>query len=238
MYNEILENIKNLSNEKIAKGQLRFFKTEKGGYAAGDMFYGLKNPTVRNLVKKYKNDVSFDDIQKLLKNPYHEVRLLAVLLMVEKFNKVDEAKKKRLVDIYLSNVKYINNWDLVDLSVYKILGKYCVEKNDYSLLYQLADSGFLWAERMAVVANWIIVKNNEFDVLLDFSKKFLLHKHDLMHKAVGWILREMGKSSTEGYKRLLGFLDENASKMPRTMLRYSIERLPTELKQKYMTMKK
>ncbi len=234
MYKQIIEDIQNLINDTVAKGQLRFFKTGKGQYAEGDKFYGLTNPVVRNLVKKYKNKVDIDTFAKLLKDPYHEVRLTSLLLMVEKFNKSDLLEKKKIVKLYIDNAQYINNWDLVDLSVYKILGKYCVEINDYSLLYKLSETKHLWSERMSIVANWIIVKNGEFDVFISLAKKFLSHKHDLMHKAVGWILREMGKSSDEGYKRLLNFLDENASCMPRTMLRYSIERLPKDLQKKYM----
>ncbi len=234
MYDDIIKDIQLLKNDNVAKGQLRFFKTGKGEYAEGDKFYGLTNPVVRSLVKKYKAKVDLDVVQKLLKNPYHEVRLLSLLLMIELFNKSDLNGKKQIVEIYIKNAKYINNWDLVDLSVYKILGKYCLEINDYSLLYMLSETGHLWSERMSVVANWIIVKNENFEVLICLAKKFLSHKHDLMYKAVGWILREMGKSSDRGYKQLLLFLDEYAKVMPRTMLRYSIEKLPKELQKKYM----
>ena len=234
MYDEILKDIKTYQNPEIAKGQLRFFKTGKGGYAEGDKFYGLKNPTVRTLVKKYKDVKDFTVIESLLHNDYHEVRLFALLLMVENFNKSDLEGKKKIVNLYVKNINYINNWDLVDLSVYKILGKYCLLINDYSLLYNLSEKKNLWSERISVVANWIIVKNGKFDVLIDLAKKFLSHKHDLMHKAVGWILREMGKSSNDGYKQLLSFLDDYAGVMPRTMLRYSIEKLPKTLQKKYM----
>ena len=234
MYDKIIKDIQSLKNNDVAKGQLRFFKTGKGDYAEGDKFYGLKNPVVRQIVKKYKGMVSIDDMKELLHNSYHEVRLVALLLMVEEFNKSDLIGKKKIVNLYVKNTKYINNWDLVDLSVYKILGKYCLLIDDYSLLYQLSETGFLWSERMSVVANWIIVKNKKFDVFISLAKKFLTHKHDLMHKAVGWILREMGKSSNDGYKQLLSFLDDYAGVMPRTMLRYSIEKLPKDLQKKYM----
>ena len=234
MYDKIIKDIQSLKNNDVAKGQLRFFKTGKGDYAEGDKFYGLKNPVVRQIVKKYKGMVSIDDMKELLHNSYHEVRLVALLLMVEEFNKSDLIGKKKIVNLYVKNTKYINNWDLVDLSVYKILGKYCLLIDDYSLLYQLSETDFLWSERMSVVANWIIVKNKKFDVFISLAKKFLTHKHDLMHKAVGWILREMGKSSNDGYKQLLSFLDDYAGVMPRTMLRYSIEKLPKDLQKKYM----
>ncbi len=237
MYKDIVKDLKSVSDERRARIFYSFFDTKKGGYGEGDEFLGLTNPIVRGVVKKYKGKITFTDIENMLKNPYHEVRLTALLFMVEMFNKANDVEKEKLVKLYLLNTKYINNWDLVDLSVYKILGKYCVEKNDYSILYKLSETGHLWSERMSVVANWIIVRNNQFDVLLNLSKKFLSHKHDLMHKAVGWILREMGKSSTVGYEKLIEFLNENASKMPRTMLRYSIEKLPVKLKQKYMNMK-
>ena len=237
MYKNIIKELELLSDKNRAEKFYSFFMTKKGGYGEGDEFLGLTNPLVRGVVKKYKKEILLSDIEKLLQNKYHEIRLAGVLFLVEMYARADMPLKKQIVYLYLKNVQHINNWDLVDLSVYKILGNYCLAIDDYSILYHLSETKFLWAERMSVVANWIIVKRKKFDVLLTLSKKFLSHKHDLMHKAVGWILREMGKSSDEGYNALIKFLDENAPKMPRTMLRYSIERLPQNLKQKYMNLK-
>lgn len=232
MYKKIITDLMEYKNPQKAKQMAKFFQAFEGGYGYGDKFLGIVNPDIRKIVKKYKNSVGLDDIERMIKSSYHEERLLSLLFLVELFSKAED--KKGLVDFYLDNATYINNWDLVDSSVYKILGQYCLDNDDYEILFKLSDTGQLWKERMSIVANWIIVKNGKFEILLTLSRKFLSHKHDLMHKAVGWILREMGKSSTDGYKALLNFLDENANVMPRTMLRYSLEKLPIELKNKYM----
>ena len=234
---EILKDLYNLKNEKKAVHLMRFFQCKEGGYAEFDKWLGITNPQVRQIVKKYKNVVTIADLKSLIKNEYHEVRLCALLLLIEIFNKADDIGKKEVVDFYLCHTKYINNWDLVDLSSYKIIGKYCYETKNYDILYNLAKSHDLWEQRISIVSNWWLVHNKKFDVFVDIAKSFLTTPQDLIQKAVGWILREMGKMGDEGYKKLIEFLDSFYLQMPRVMLRYSIERLSKELKQKYMEQK-
>lgn len=238
IYAEVLEEFCTLRNEEQATILRGFFKTGKGQYGEGDKFLGVKVPKVRRLVKKYAKIAGFSDLEKLISNEYHEVRLFAILVLVDWFerSKGECEIARDVVDFYLLHTKFINNWDLVDLSVYKILGRWCVIKSDYSILYKLADSDDMWCKRMAVVANWYIVRTGKFDVLIDMVRKFLGNKEDLMHKACGWILREMGKVSEGGLFTLRQFLDENAKVMPRTMLRYAIEKMDKTERQKYMNL--
>ncbi len=234
---EILNDLYNLKNEKKAIHLMRFFQCKKGGYAEFDRWLGITNPQVRQVVKKYKKDITICDIENLIVNQYHEVRLCALLLLIEIFNKADLSLKKQVVDFYLNHTKYINNWDLVDLSCYKIIGKYCYDTKNYDILYNLAKSDDLWEQRISIISNWWLVHNKKFDVFVEIAKSFLNTEQDLIQKAVGWILREMGKVGDDGYKKLIKFLDAFYLQMPRVMLRYSIERLPKELKQKYMGQK-
>lgn len=226
---KILEEIKSLKNEEQALHLQGFFKTGKGQYGEGDLFLGIKVPVTRSIAKKHYESVSIEEIDELIKNPYHEVRLLALLLMVFIYEKTDS--KKEVVDLYLKNVEHINNWDLVDLSCSKILGHCAFENKNPKHLYKLAESNHLWSERIAVVSTHYFIKRKDFSLILELSEKFLTHKHDLMHKAVGWMLREMGKIDE---KPLYIFLDKHYKTMPRTMLRYSIERLPQDKRLHYM----
>lgn len=234
MYNrgmDILNEIKALADNEKAQHMQRFFKTGKGEYAEGDLFYGLTTPIVRSIVKKYCKKLSLGEIETLLHNPYHEVRSIGLLLFVEIYNKADSTTKDAIYNIYLRNVEYINNWDLVDISCYKIVGRHSFENNNASDLRKLADSKHLWSERISVVSNYYFIKKRDFSLLLELSEKFLSHRHDLMHKAVGWMLREMGKVDE---KPLYDFLDKHYKIMPRTMLRYSLEKLPKDKKLYYM----
>jgi 3-methyladenine DNA glycosylase AlkD len=207
-----------------------FFKTGKGQYGEGDKFLGVVVPDTRKVAKKYK-DISFGELSKLLNNEYHECRLCALLILVEAFRKTkNEAKRKEIVDFYLSHTHWINNWDLVDLSAKDILGEYLIDK-DRNILYKLADSSLLWDQRIAVVSTFAFIRRNDHKDILALSEKLLHHKHDLMHKAIGWMLRETGKKSKES---LIGFLDKHYKEMPRTMLRYSIEKLTPEERAFYM----
>ncbi len=224
-----VQELLNLKDEEQAKHLMQFFKTGKGQYGEGDKFLGIRVPQTRNIVKKYYNNINFDQIQEMLDSPYHEIRLCALLIMVSLYKKNND---ERLVKLYIKNVKNINNWDLVDLTAPKIIGTYYLKTHDRTIIDNLADSGHLWSERIAVVSQWSVVKNGEFDLLLELCEKFLTHKHDLMHKATGWILREAGKKDE---KVLLGFLDKHAKVMPRTMLRYSIEKLTPEQRKFYMS---
>lgn len=226
---DILNEIKALADEDKARHLQRFFKTGKGQYGEGDLFLGINVPMVRSIAKKYYKDVTLAQIEELIRNPYHEVRLMALLLMVFVYEKTES--KKENFDLYLKNVNYINNWDLVDLSCHAIVGNYVFNNKNNEVIYKLADSKHLWSERISVVCQYHFIKNRDFSLLLELSEKFLDHKHDLMHKAVGWMLREMGKRDE---KPLYEFLDKHYKVMPRTMLRYSLEKLPQYKKLYYM----
>lgn len=226
---EILKEIMSLANDEQALHLQRFFKIGKGEYGEGDLFLGLKVPVTRSIAKKYYESVSLEDIQTLLKNEYHEVRLLAILLMILKYEK--STLKKEIIQLYLDNVEYINNWDLVDLSAPKIIGNFVYEQKMSDIINKLAAVDHLWSNRIAVVSTYYLIKRGDFSLLLELAEKFLTHKHDLMHKAVGWMLREMGKVDE---KPLCKFLDEYHNVMPRTMLRYSLERLSEDKKMRYM----
>ncbi len=226
----IIDEIKKHADEKLALHHSKFFQTHKGGYGEGDLFYGLNAPQMRGIVKLFYKNADFEDIKDLLKNPYHEVRMCALLIMAEKFKRASESEKAIFAGIYLEHVKYINNWDLVDLSAGYILGEYWLDK-DLKDLWKLANSKHLWSERIAVISTFAFIRKSKFEPTLELCEFFLGHKHDLIHKATGWMLREAGKRD-EGV--LLSFLDKHHKTMPRTMLRYSIERLPQETRKHYM----
>ncbi len=223
------EELLKLKDENQAKHLSRFFKTAKGEYGEGDKFLGIKVPVTRNIAKTYYKTISFDELQDMLDNKYHEIRLCALLMMVLIFEKTD--KKDDIIGLYLKNVKNINNWDLVDLTAHHIIGKYYLINKDPSIIKNLANSNHLWSNRIAIVSQWSIIKTGEFKLLIELAQKFSDHKHDLIHKAVGWMLREMGKIDIES---LYEFLDKNYKKMPRTALRYSLERVPKDKKEYYM----
>jgi 3-methyladenine DNA glycosylase AlkD len=199
----------------------RYFKTGKGEYGEGDIFIGLSNPQVQSLVKEHWKLTDMVDVQELINDSIHELRFAGLLVLVTKFPKSSLFEQQEIVDFYVKNVQQINNWDLVDCSCYKILGKFLMNKNR-QILYELANSGHLWSERIAVVSCLEFIKNGQFSDIFNLSEKFLTHKHDLMHKACGWMLREVGKRDELALEE---FLDEHLRKMPRTMLRYAIERM-------------
>ena len=229
MYDSIISDLKKLANKRKAKIMSGFFKTKKGEYGEGDIFLGITVPDQRRVAKKYK-DSSFDDIKKLLANKIHEHRLTGLLILVEKFNESDELQRKKIIDLYLNNIRYINNWDLVDLSADKILGEYILGKNK-SILKRMAVSKNLWEKRIAIVSTFAFIKQNKFDDTLKISKLLLYNRHDLIHKAVGWMLREVGKRDK---KAEISFLKKHYKKMPRTMLRYSIEKFSEDEKKFFM----
>lgn len=207
----------------------RFFKTGAGEYGEGDVFWGLSVPQSRTIAKKY-SDLSLIEVKKLLKSPVHEIRLIGVLILVDQFKTGDLKKKKIIYDFYLKNTDRINNWDLVDLSAHKIVGAWLLNKPTKKL-EELARSTNLWERRIAIISTFAHINNNNFKPTLKLAKKLLLDKHDLMHKAVGWMLREMGKRSINDLK---SFLNEHARTMPRTMLRYAIEKFPEKERKKYL----
>jgi len=209
----------------------RFFKCGAGEYGEGDRFLGVVVPDVREVAKK-NTFASLAEIEELLGSLWHEVRLCALLILVLQCRK---SVPKEIVDFYLAHTAGINNWDLVDLTAPTIIGGYLAKHpEERGLLYSLADSRSLWEQRIAIVSTLTLIRNGEFDNTYALAVKLMGHKHDLMHKAVGWMLREAGKRDSH---RLEAFLDEYATSMPRTMLRYSIEKFPEPLRRHYLTMK-
>ena len=208
----------------------RFFKTGKGQYGEGDIFIGVTVPNVRTVAKKHR-DLRLTDIEKLLADPIHEVRLCALLILVSQYERGEEKQKKQIVDFYLSHRKHVNNWDLVDASCYKILGDWLVRKDDPSKLKILAKSTDLWTQRIAMVSTLAFIRAGQSQPTMDIATILLDHQHDLIHKAAGWMLREMGKKDEQSLRR---FLDSYAAVMPRTMLRYALEKLDPVRRAVYM----
>ncbi len=229
MFTQLKKELQKLANPEKAKNLQWFFKTGKGEYGEGDLFLGITVPEQRKIAKRYQ-DLSLKEIRKLLSSRYHEHRLTSLLILVIKYTKSDESGKKEIADFYLNNTKHINNWDLVDLSADIILGNYLLEK-DRKILYKLAKSENLWERRIAIMATFNLIKNNKFKDTLKISKILLKDKHDLIHKAVGWMLREIGKRdmATEEV-----FLKIYYKEMPRTMLRYAIEKFNQEKRRTYL----
>jgi len=209
----------------------KFFKAVPGGYGEGDQFIGIRVPDQRKIAMKHYRNVSLETAQELLREPIHEYRFTALIILVYKFEKATtEQDKKNIVDMYLRNTLYINNWDLVDVSAEKILGAYLMDK-DRNILYELANSNILWKQRIAIISTFYFIRKNEFKETLKMAKILLHHEHDLIHKAVGWMLREVGKRD---FLTELKFLEEHYQSMPRTMLSYAIERFEPELRQKFL----
>lgn len=229
---KIKEEIGRAGDAKRAEVFLRFFKTGKGEYGEGDKFFGLTVPKCRGIACKYKN-LSLKEVEKLFHSKIHEERLISLLILVEQFVKGDETKRKEIFKLYLKNTAYINNWDLVDLSCYKIIGAYLFDK-PRDILFTLAKSKNIWERRIAIVSTYWFIKHNQLDETLNISEILLSDPHDLIHKAAGWMLREVGKRSQ---KDLEQFLKENYRNIPRTTLRYAIERLPENLRKAYLSKK-
>lgn len=226
---KIKKDLGKLADPETAKLLSGFFKTGKGEYGEGDVFLGLKVPDTRKIAKRYK-DLSMKEISELLKSRVHEHRLAALLILVEKFERAEEKEREMIYRFYLKNAKRINNWDLVDLSAPKIMGPYLLDK-DKKILYRLARSENLWERRIAVLSTFEFIRNGRFDDALKISEILLNDGHDLIHKAVGWMLREIGKKDQRAEER---FLKKHYRKMPRTMLRYAIEKFDEKKKKSYM----
>ncbi len=214
----------------------RFFKTGEGQYGAGDIFIGIRVPDTRKVCRAFIK-LPLDEVEKLLRSPVHEHRLAAVILLGDQFKKADESDKKAIYDAYLLAVDqgYVNNWDIVDTSAEFIIGEYLWDK-PRGLLFELAGSPDLWKRRVAVLSSFAFIKRGDASTTLKLAGLLLHDEHDLIQKAVGWMLREIGKRCDE--MLLVKFLDVHAAEMPRTMLRYSIERLSPAQKKKYMNAKK
>lgn len=225
------EAIRFLASESKASILMRFFKCGKGQYGEGDIFLGVNVPEIRAITKEYAG-MSIEETTSLLNSPEHEFRLCALLIWVSQSKKAKGSKE--IYDAYLANLEMVNNWDLVDQSAPQIVGGYVVN-HERSILYRLIESSSMWEQRVAIVATLHLIRNGEFDDTIELCRRVLGHKHDLIHKASGWMLREMGKRSIDS---LIGFLDQYADIMPRTMLRYSIEKLSPEERKHYMEMKR
>lgn len=231
MINKIKEEIQSNANLEKAKVYLRFFKTGEGHYGEGDQFIGLTVPEQRKIAQKYI-DIQVQNLTPLITSPIHEHRLTALLILTYKYKKADEDTKKEIYEFYMKNYPSINNWDLVDVTAPNIVGEYLLDrKSKRRILYEFATSDHLWKKRIAIISTFTFIKNEDFQDTINIAEILLEDKHDLIHKAVGWMLREMGKRNE---KKLLDFLDKHYRVMPRTMLRYSLERLDQEKKEFYM----
>lgn len=230
---QIRKEIKKAANPEKALVLQRFFKTGIGEYGEGDIFLGITVPESRKISVKFKG-LSLQDVESLLQSKIHEERLIALLLLVHNYNlakkEKNEKKKEEIYIFYLNNRKYINNWDLVDLSAHQIIGHY-LEDKDRLILYHLAKSDNIWERRIAIISTFYFIKNNQFNDSLKISLLLLKDNHDLIQKAVGWMLREVGKKDSYF---LENFLKKNYKNMPRTMLRYAIERFPEDKRKRYL----
>ena len=221
--------LKKQANPEQAKVYLRFFKTGKGEYGESDEFLGIKVPVSRKIAKQFK-DLSLSEIQELLYSKMHEERLIALFILTEQYSKGDEEKKKVIYDFYLKNLKRVNNWDLVDLSAEKIIGAYLLEK-DKQILFKFTRSKNLWKRRIAIMSTFHFIKNGLYDTTFEIADVLLKDEHDLIHKAVGWMLREIGNRDVKIEE---AFLKKQYKNMPRTMLRYAIEKFPEKKRQSYL----
>ena len=229
MMEQVKKELRALANPKKAKVLAGFFKTGKGEYGEGDIFLGITVPETRRVAKKFSN-LSLADVRELLQSPVHEERLASLFILVDKYNKGSRTEKKDIFDFYIQNAKSVNNWDLVDLSAAKIAGNYLLGK-DKAVLYKLAKSLNLWERRIAIIATYEFIRNKQFEDTLKISRLLLNDKQDLIHKAVGWMLREVGKRNLAAEEK---FLKEHLKQLPRTALRYAIERFDSNKKNLYM----
>lgn len=230
---QLLDELKKLQNVESGIFLQRFFKTGPGEYGEGDMFLGLRVPQTRQIVKKYVKELSITDLEFLLSSKWHEARLAAVIAMRAQFEKTDAAKQKELYELYVEQIgKGINNWDIIDISCPGIVGAYLLKK-DRDPLYDLAKKD-LWHKRVSIISTFYFLKYDTPIETYKLAEVLVYEKHDLLQKAVGWSLREMGKKDGQLLRQ---FLDKYAATMPRTALRYSLERLPQKEKEYYMTLK-
>lgn len=220
LYQALMQNASLQKAEKLS----RFFKTGKGEYGEGDCFMGITVPEIRQTIKKFYS-LNNNEIEDILQSKWHDMRLAALLIMVYKFEHGNDLEQKNIFNLYLANTNRINNWDLVDLSCHEIIGAYLRDKNK-AILYKLAKSALLWERRIAMVSCYAFIRKGENKTVFDIAKILLKDKEDLIHKAIGWMLRETGKYCSE--KELLQFIELNYSHLPRTALRYAIEKFSKE----------
>ena len=229
MLTQLIKELQQIADPEIAKNLSWFFKTGKGEYGEGDKFIGISVPLLRS-ISKINQNLELKDLRKLLDSEIHEYRLSVLMILRLKYEKGDQKTKKEIVKFYLKNTKKINNWDLVDLSCHYILGNWLLDK-DRKILYKLANSKNLWEKRIAIISTFAFIHNNQYIDTLEISKILLDDKHDLIHKAVGWALREIGKKDKETE---IKFLNKYYKAMPRTMLRYAIEKFSDKERKYYL----
>ncbi len=229
VHERVKAELEKFSDSEHAMKLQGFFKTGEGEYGEGDFFLGVRVPDQRRIAKKYRN-IPLTDVLELLQSGIHEHRLTALFILTEQFNKGDEEARRRIVDLYLSNTAYVNNWDLVDSSAHKILGVWLVDK-PRGVLYDLTRSENLWERRISIISTFAFIKHGDLVDALALARVLVDDSHDLIHKASGWVLREVGKKDQSVLEE---FLVEHFETMPRTMLRYAIERLPEERRRFYM----
>lgn len=218
-----------LGNKNKAQILSSYFQTKEGQYSHGDIFLGVKVPQIRSIVTPYKT-LPTSEVIKLLQSKLHECRFAALVILVEQFKQANETERERIYKLYMNHTRHINNWDLVDVSCYRIVGSWLLDK-DRTPLYDLAKSTWLWDQRIAIVSTYAFIRYNDFEDTLRISEYFMTHPHHLINKACGWMLREVGKRDQA---TLLMFLDKYAPRMPRVMLRYSIEKLSEEERKTYL----
>lgn len=229
---QLRKELRSLSQTKKIPDYQRFFKTGPGEYAEGDQFLGARVPDQRRLARKYRH-LTWTETVTLLKSIYHEERLLALFILIHKFDAGDVLVRGRVYRLYIHHTRYINNWDLVDASAHKIVGPY-LQNQDRKILEKLARSENLWERRISIIATFPYIKQGDFGDSLKLAEILLQDPHDLIHKAVGWMLREIGNRDMKTER---AFLERHAAAMPRTMLRYAIEKFPQPLRQKYLAIK-
>jgi 3-methyladenine DNA glycosylase AlkD len=231
---DILKVLISLSNKEKKEFLPRFFKTGKGEYGEGDIFWGITVPNIREVAKRYFKNISLEDVKPLLNNEVHEVRLTGYIILTYKFEKGDINTKREIYHFYINNLDGCNNWDIVDLSCYKILGEYLyISKESTDILYDFARSKNMWKQRISIVSTFSFIKKNEFKHTLEISKILLKSKEDLIQKAIGWMLREVGKRDIGVLRE---FLNTNIKDISRTSLRYAIERMDEKERKVYLKM--
>lgn len=227
-YSQVQLSLKSKATPLRAEGSKRFFKTGQGQYAQKDQFIGISMPDLRIFAKRYE-ELTHNELQTLISSVIHEERLLALLILTRQYKQ----NKQAVYQFYVDNLQHVNNWDLVDISAHVIMGEHLLNQGK-DILLDLASSPNMWNRRVAMVATWQFIRNNQFDWTVKIATMLLQDSHDLIHKAVGWMLRETGKRDQDV---LLSFLNQHAASMPRTMLRYAIEKLTKEQRQYYLSLK-
>lgn len=226
----VIAELKGVASEEKARVLSRFFKTGKGEYGEGDVFIGITVPNIRSVCKKFYSELSLKDLDFFISNPIHEYRLFALICCTYAFSKGDDVKREDIFNWYVKNIDFINNWDLVDLSCHEIVGEFLKER-ERKVLYDLIESESMWCQRIAIVSTYSFIRENDFKEILFFAEKMLNTRYDLIQKAVGWMLREVGKRDVGVLRE---FLDMYCKVMPRTMLRYSIERFDGDERRRYL----